>query len=84
MKLLSTADVITIHDECFLITAIKPSRRNGTCLMEHLRCVVERITYQNAQNGCRRHCPGDEPTDKMNYRVVLKTQDADMLERGLV
>lgn len=52
--------------------------------MEHLRCVVERITYQNAQNGCRRHCPGDEPTDKMNYRVVLKTQDADMLERGLV
>jgi hypothetical protein len=51
MKLLSTADVITIHDECFLITAIKPSRRNGTCLMEHLRCVVERITYQNPQNG---------------------------------
>jgi hypothetical protein len=61
----------------------------GAHFMEQLRCVVERITYQNPQNGysvikCRAKGYSDLVTDKMNYRVVLKTQDVDMLERGLV
>ena len=45
--------------------------------MEQLRYVVERITYQNPQNGysvikCRAKGYSDLVTDKMNYRVVLK------------
>ena len=49
--------------------------------MERLRCVVERITYQNEQNGysvikCRAKGYSDPVTAATRYAVVMELNDS--------